>query len=75
MSILNTARMHPVARSVVKVTQKAHVHQMLGVIIVVAHASEIVRVFSDISVWHLLIAFAVFTLWVLNQKDTASELA
>jgi hypothetical protein len=75
MSILNTARVHQASRSLIRVSRKAHVHQMLGIIIIVAHASEIVRVVSHISVWHLTIAFAVFTLWMLSQEDAASELA
>ena len=54
--------------------KKAHVHQMLGVVIVVAHASEIVRVVSHITVWHLLVALALFTVWIMTQ-DNAEELA
>ena len=76
MSIRYAARLHKATRSLVKASHKAHMHQMLGVIIVVAHASEIVRVVSHISVWHLLAALLVFSLWLLGQEESpASELA
>ena len=55
--------------------KKAHVHQMLAVIIVVAHASEIVRVVSHITLWHLMVAIVVFSVWLLTQNEGAEELA
>ncbi len=55
--------------------QKIHIHQMLGVIIVVAHASEIVRVVSHITLWHLLVAILLFSVWLLTQNEDAEELA
>ena len=72
---LDAKAFHKAARSVVKLSKVAHVHQMLGVIIVVAHASEIVRVVSHISIWHLAVALAVFGLWLTGQHDAAAELA
>lgn len=69
------ARWHKAAHSLVRVSKVAHVHQMLGVIIVVAHASEIVRVFSHISLWHLAVAFVVFGLWLASQNRATPELA
>ena len=75
MSIRNTAQLHRATRSLIKATQRAHVHQLLGVIIVVAHASEIVRVVSHISLWHLAAAVVVFSLWLATQKNAIEELA
>lgn len=71
----NKAQVRRAVHSLVKMTRRAHVHQMLGVIIVVAHASEIVRVVSHISLWHLVIAFALFSLWLASEKDATHELA
>lgn len=51
-----------------KLTKQAHVHQMLGVVIIVAHASEIARVVSHISIWHLLAATLLFGLWLLPEN-------
>lgn len=62
-------------RSLVRVTKVAHVHQMLGVLIVVAHASEITRVISHISLWHLVIAMILFGLWFASEKHSSKELA
>ena len=67
--------LHKVARQTYKTAEQIHVHQMLGVIIVVAHASEITRVVSHISWWHLLAAAAVFALWFSGHKDPTEELA
>lgn len=73
---LNAKTLHKATRSVVKVSKVAHVHQMLGTLIVVAHASEIVRVVSHISLWHLVIAIVVFGLWLASQeRHTTTELA
>lgn len=62
-------------RSLVRATKVAHVHQMLGVLIVVAHASEITRVISHISLWHLAIAMVLFGLWLASEKHSSKELA
>ncbi len=75
MSNRIATRLRKATRSLVKVSHKAHVHQMLGVLIVVAHASEIMRVVSHINVWHLLAALLVFSLWLMGQDDAATELA
>lgn len=58
-----------------KMTKLAHVHQMLGVVIVVAHASEIIRVVKEISVWNLLIALLLFALWLLPERNRVEELS
>ena len=62
-------------RSLARVTKVAHVHQMLGVLIVVAHASEITRVISHISLWHLAIAMVLFGLWLASEKHSTIKLA
>jgi hypothetical protein len=67
--------MHRATKALVKASKQAHMHQMLGIIIVVAHASEIVRVVSHISLWHLAIGLGVFALWLSGQGDVAEELA
>lgn len=53
--------------------KRAHVHQMLGALIVVAHASEIVRVVSHITLWHLLVAIAIFAIWLITQSGASTE--
>lgn len=63
-----------VVRTVHKLAKLTHVHQVLGAIIIVAHASEIVRVVSHISIWHLLVALLLFTLWLIPEREH-SELA
>lgn len=72
---LNAQSLHKATRSLVKVSKVAHVHQMLGVLIVVAHASEITRVISHISLWHLALAIVLFGLWMAGEKHTDEELA
>ena len=67
--------MHKAQRLGLHYGRKAHVHQMLGVIIVVAHASEIVRVVSHITLWHLAVAMLLFSVWLLTQNEGAEELA
>ena len=68
--------MHKAQRFGLHWGKQAHVHQMLGVVIVVAHASEIVRVVSHITLWHLLAAIALFAVWFLTQQgESAKELA
>lgn len=67
--------MHGAAHSLVRVSKAMHVHQMLGMLIVVAHASEITRVISHIGLWHLAIAIGLFALWLAGQHDPADELA
>lgn len=54
-------------------SKRAHVHQMLGALIVVAHASEIVRVVSHITLWHLMVAVAIFAIWLITQKSEITE--
>jgi hypothetical protein len=66
---------HKALRTAVSFTKSAHVHQMLGVVIIVAHASEIARVVSEITMWHLLIAFALFGVWMVTQRGGSPELA
>ncbi len=61
-------------RKVHKLTKLVHLHQILGAIIIVAHASEILRVVSHISIWHLLIAGILFALWLIPESQH-SELA
>ena len=73
---INPQSLHKATRSLVKVAKVAHVHQMLGVLIVVAHASEITRVISHISLWHLAVAVVLFGLWLASQNhDHTEELA
>jgi hypothetical protein len=55
--------------------KKTHVHQMLGIIIIVAHASEIGRVVSHTSIWHLLIALALFAVWLVTQGANQEEIS
>ena len=63
-------------RKMHKLGKRAHVHQMLGALIVVAHASEIVRVVTHITVWHLLVAITIFSIWLITQQGgNAEELA
>ncbi len=58
-----------------KASQKAHFHQMLGMVIIVAHASEIGRVITHLSFVHLLLALFLFALWLATRYDSAPELA
>lgn len=71
----NAQSMRKATRSLVRVSKVAHVHQMLGVLIVVAHASEITRVISHISLWHLAIAIVLFGLWMVGENHHGEELA
>ncbi len=72
---LNAQSLHKATRSLVRVSKAAHVHQMLGVLIIVAHASEITRVISHISLWHLAVALVLFGLWLASQNHATEELA
>ena len=72
---LDALSLHKATRSLVRVSKVTHVHQMLGVLIVVAHASEITRVTSHISLWHLAIAIILFGLWLAGEKHSSEELA
>ena len=71
---LSARTLHKAAKTAASVSKAVHIHQMLGVIIVVAHASEIARVVSEIHLWHLGTAFVLFGLWLATQK-TGAELA
>lgn len=66
--------LHKTVRTAAAISKAAHFHQMLGVVIVVAHASEIVRVVSEIHLWHLGTALVLFGLWLITQK-AGTELA
>lgn len=72
---LNTQSVHKATRSLVRASKVAHVHQMLGILVVVSHASEITRVVSHISLWHLVIAIVLFGLWMASEKHSREELA
>lgn len=48
--------------------KKAHVHEMLGAVIIVAHASEILRVVREIHIWHIGIAALLFALWLIPDR-------
>lgn len=72
---LNAQSLHKATRSLVRVSKVAHVHQILGVLIVVAHASEITRVISHISLWQLSLAVVLFGLWMASEKHSSEELA
>ncbi len=72
----NATSARKTTRSLIKATRAVHAHQMLGAVIVVAHASDIVRVVSHISLWHLVAAIVVFGLWLASQEhESASEIA
>lgn len=64
-----------VRKAVMKASNKAHFHQMLGIIILVAHASEIGRVVSHISWIHLILALLLFALWLATRFDSVDELS
>ncbi len=66
---------HKAMRTVAAATKAAHVHQMLGVVIIVAHASEIARVVMEINIWHLATALTLFSIWMATTKGGLSELA
>ncbi len=61
--------------AIVTATKKAHFHQMLGMIILVAHASEISRVMSHISFMHFIVALFLFTLWFATRTESEAEFA
>lgn len=63
------------AKRIYKWVQHAHVHQMLGAVIIVAHASEIMRVVEHIKIWHILAAMLLFAIWLSSERDHDAELA
>lgn len=74
LQYLNAKSLHKAVKTTAAISKAAHLHQMLGVVIIVAHASEIVRVVSHITIWHLGIALVLFGLWLITQKS-GTELA
>ncbi len=64
---------HRVLGGFTTLAKKAHVHQMLGLIIVVAHAAQIGEVVAHISIWHLMIAALLFALWLYSPEHEHAE--
>lgn len=55
--------------------KNAHIHQMLGAIIIIAHASEIMRVVEHIKIWHIAASLLLFAIWLSSERDHDAELA
>lgn len=53
-----------VSRAIASASRKTHMHQMLGVLLLVAHASEIGHVVEHLSLVHVLIALFIFAMWM-----------
>lgn len=58
-----------------KIAGSSHIHQLLGAVIIVAHASEIGRVFTHLTWAHALAAIALFAIWLVNSQTSVSEIA
>lgn len=63
-----------VREAVLVASKKAHFHQLLGSVIIVAHASEIGKVISHLSWLHAMIALFLFALWLASRQGSAEEL-
>jgi nitrate reductase gamma subunit len=63
------------AKHIYKWVQNAHIHQMLGAIIIIAHASEIMRVVEHIKIWHIAASLLLFAIWLSSERDHDAELA
>ena len=61
--------------ALVTATRRAHAHQMIGTLILVAHASEIGRVISHLSWLHALLALLLFSIWLATRFDNNEEIA
>jgi hypothetical protein len=65
-----------VRTAVVTASNKVHFHQMMGILIIVAHASEIGFVISHLSWLHMILALFLFALWLATRYgDITEELA
>ncbi len=64
-----------VREAIVHASHKAHFHQMLGIVIVVAHASTIGEVITHLTVVHMAVALLLFAVWLATRNGSADELA
>ncbi|MDQ3018420.1 MAG: hypothetical protein M3Q64_00940 [bacterium] len=64
-----------VRTALVKASNRTHFHKLLGMMIIIAHASEIGRVVSHISLLHLVLAIFLFALWLATRYESEEELA
>ena len=55
-------------------SQKAHLHQMLGLVIIVAHASDIGKVIMHLSPVHVIAALLLLTVWLATKTGSPLEL-
>ncbi len=64
-----------VQKAILHAAGKTHLHQMLGIVIVVAHASQIGEVITHLTVVHMAAALLLFAVWMATRKTNADELA
>ena len=62
-----------VRNAIVQASNKAHFHQMMTIVMLVANASEISRVISHIGWMHMIIALFLFTLWLATRTGSVEE--
>ncbi len=73
--VQKTLRIHAhQAHSLREVSSKTELHHFLGMVIVVAHASEIGRVVSHLDWFDLALAGIVFLLWQISQPPKEKEI-
>lgn len=70
-AVRNTKQVH---QAVMTASRKARVHQMLALLLLVSHASEIGHVVERLSIVHITVALAIFALWAATRFGTESEL-
>lgn len=64
-----------VREAITHASRKAHLHQMLGLIIIVAHASDIGKVITHMTLVHAVAALLLLAVWLATKTADAEELA
>ena len=67
----HTQRVH---NSLAVVAKKTQFPKALGMLILVAHTTEIARILDHVSLTHVIAALLLFTLWAATHLGTADEL-
>jgi hypothetical protein len=67
----HTKRVH---NSLASMASKTQFPKALGMLILVAHTTEIARVLEHVSLPHVIAALLLFTLWAATHLGTADEL-
>ena len=70
-AVRNTKQVH---LAVASASRKAHVHEMLAMLLLVSHASEIGHVVERLSIVHILVALLIFAAWTATQFGNKEEL-